>query len=150
MADLTDGAVAVVGGDFDQNSDAAWAVAFKRDLFVADAGKLAGAPLDGALDVIRRHVLGLRGGHGGTQTGILLRVASGFRGNSDFLDEAGEDLAAFGVESALLLVYFRPFTIAGHDDTSLNILFLRPRLKPPDGRPRERPARGKTTDYNSA
>ena len=73
MADFADRAVAIVGRYLDQDGDAARAVAFKRDLFVSDAGQLAGAALDGALDVVGRHVLGLGRGHRGAQARILFR-----------------------------------------------------------------------------
>ena len=76
VADFADRAIAVIGGDFDQDGHAAGAVAFEGDLFVGNARQLAGTALDGALDVVGGHVLGLSRGHGGAQPGILFRIAA--------------------------------------------------------------------------
>ena len=95
--------------DIDDDGDAAGAVALKGDLFVADAFQLAGAALDGALDVVLRHVLGLGGQNGGAQPRIAVRIAAALGGDGDFLDQAGEDLAALGVERALLVLDCGPF-----------------------------------------
>src|SRR5690606_2265460 len=51
MANLGDGAVAVVGQAVDHDRDAARAVALVTDLLVARAFELAGAALDRALDI---------------------------------------------------------------------------------------------------
>ncbi len=110
MADFAYGAVLVVGEDVDDDGDATGAVAFVGDLFVADAFELAGSALDGALDVLVRHVLGFGGGDGSAKAGIAVGVSSAeLGGDGDFLDQAGEDLAALGVEGALLVLNCRPF-----------------------------------------
>src|SRR6185312_10498719 len=115
VADLADGAVAVVGSDVHEDGNAAGAVAFERELFVDGAGELAGAALDGALDVVRGHVLGFGGEHGGAQTRVGFHVAAaGAGGDGNFLDQAGENLAAFGVGGRLFMLDRGPFTVSRH------------------------------------
>ena len=110
MANFADGAVAVVGVDFGENGNSAWTVAFEHELFIGSAGKLARAALDGALDVVGRHVLALGGEDGGAQTRISVGIAATvFGGNADFLDQARKNLAALGVERALLVLNCGPF-----------------------------------------
>src|SRR5205823_11014382 len=59
VANFADSAVAVISVDVEQNGDTAGAVALKRKLLKVDAGQFAGATLDGALDVVLRHVFRL-------------------------------------------------------------------------------------------
>jgi len=68
---LADRAVAIVGRHFDQDGNPARTVSFKRDLFVRDSRQLAGAALDGALDVVGGHVLRLGRGHRSAQPGFF-------------------------------------------------------------------------------
>src|SRR6185369_15039525 len=105
VADLGGGAVAVVGHRLDDQRDAARTVAFVRDFLVRGAFELAGAAFDGALDVVLRHVVGLRLGHGRTKTGIAADVTTAEAcGNGHFLENAREDLAALRVGSTLLVL----------------------------------------------
>src|SRR5690606_9977560 len=104
VAQLADGAVAVVGQRLDDDGRAAGAVALVRDLFVVDAFFLARAAPDGPLDVLVGHVHGLGVGDHGAQAGVARRVtAAGARGDRQFLDDAREDPAALGVERTLLV-----------------------------------------------
>src|ERR1700722_16393549 len=114
MADFADGAVAVVGSDVDDNGDATRAVAFTRDFLVAEAFDLTGAALDGPLDVVLRHVLRFCGQDGGAQPGVGVRVTAALGSNSDFLEQAGEYLAALGIERAFFVLDCGPFGMAGH------------------------------------
>ena len=109
MAHLAHSAVAIVGRGLDQQRDAAGAVALEGDLFIQCAGKLTGAALDGALDVVLRHVLGLGRQNGRTQPWITVGVAAAARRHADFLDQTGEDLAALRVQRALLVLDCGPF-----------------------------------------
>src|ERR1700754_3313546 len=110
MANLADSAILVVGENVDDDGDATGAVALVGDLLVGDAFELAGSALNGALDIFRRHVFGLGRGDGSAQAGISVSVASAeLGGDGDFLDQAGEDLSALGVEGALLVLDCRPF-----------------------------------------
>src|SRR5207302_1822388 len=59
VANLTYGAIAIVGVDVEKNGDAAGPIAFERKFFVGRSGKFAGAALDGPFDVIGRHILSL-------------------------------------------------------------------------------------------
>ena len=76
MADFADGAIFVVGEDFDDDGDAAGAVALVGDLLVGDAFEFAGAALDGALDVVGGHVFGFGGGDGSAEAGVAVGVSS--------------------------------------------------------------------------
>ena len=110
VADFADRAVAVVGVDVEQDRHAARAIAFERELFVGGAGQFAGTALDGALDVIGGHVLGLGREDGAAQARVGVGIAAAvFRGDADFLDETGENLAALGVKRALLVLNCGPF-----------------------------------------
>src|ERR1700741_3536811 len=110
VTDFTDGAVAIVGIDLGKDGDSARAVALEREFLVGRAGQLAGAALDGALDVVGGHVLALGGEDGGAQTRIAVGIAATvFGGNADFLDQASKNLAALGIERALLVLDCGPF-----------------------------------------
>jgi hypothetical protein len=51
----------------------------------------------------------LRRQNGGSQPGIAVGVATPFGGNGDFSEQAGEYLAALGIERALLVLDCGPF-----------------------------------------
>src|SRR5215469_41771 len=121
VADFADGAVAIVGVDVQQNSDASRAVALERELFVGGAGQFAGAALDRPLDVVGGHVCRLGGGNRRTQARVALRITAIFGSNGYFLDETGENLAALGIERALLVLNCGPFGMAGHGSTSCSV-----------------------------
>src|SRR6185369_1689872 len=107
VTDFADRAIAVVGRDFDEDGDAARAVAFEGDLFVAHSRQFAGTALDGLLDVVARHVFSLGGSDRGPQAGILVRITAALCGHGDFLDKTGEDLAALRIKRALLVLNCR-------------------------------------------
>ena len=66
------------------------------------------------------HVFCLGGQHRGAQPGIAVGVApASLRGDGDFFDQAGEDLAALGVESALFVLDCGPFGMAGHGNLNM-------------------------------
>ena len=110
VANLAYGAVAVVGIDVEQDRHSTRPVTFERKLFISSAGKLARAPLDRSLDVVGRHIFGLGGHDSAAQSRVRVRVtATVFRGNADFLDKAGKNLAALGIERALLMLDCGPF-----------------------------------------
>ena len=109
VADLAYRAVAVVGQYIHNDGHAAGAVALEGDLLVVDAFQFAGAALDGALDVVLRHIFGLGRQNRGAQPGIGVRVAAALGGNRDFLEQAGEYLAALGIQRALLVLDCGPF-----------------------------------------
>ncbi len=110
MANFADRAVAIVGVDLEQNGDAAGAVALELKFFVGGAGEFAGAALDGALDVVLRHVLGLGGENGAAEARVGVGIAAAvLGGNADFLDQAGKNLAPLGVKRALLMLDGGPF-----------------------------------------
>src|ERR1700691_3034986 len=105
MANLADRTVAIIGIDIEQNSHSAGPVALERKLLVGRTRKFAGAPLDRALDVVLGHVLALGGENCAAQPRIRIRIAAAIlRSNADFLDETGKNLAALGVQRALLVL----------------------------------------------
>src|ERR1700733_3411135 len=105
MAHLADGAVAIVGGDFDDESDASGAVALEGYFLVDRPGKFTGATLNGALDVVLRHVLSLGGGDSAAQPGIGIDISSALASrHGDFPDQTGEDLATLGVKCAFFVL----------------------------------------------
>src|SRR5207245_1265990 len=76
---------------------------------------LAGASLHGARDRVVGHRLVLRVGDRLAQSRVARRVASSHaRGHRELLDELGEELAAFGVGSALLVFDRGPLRMAAH------------------------------------
>ena len=78
-------------------------------------GLLTAAALDGPGDVVRRHgvLLGLLNGveQGGVTGGI---TTAGTGGDLDVLDEAGEELAALGVNGGLLVLGGGPLGVTRH------------------------------------
>src|SRR5205823_1457718 len=114
--DLGGGAVAVVGQALDQDRHAVRAVSLVRHrLPVGTAGLLAGAALDRPVDVVvgYRVLLGLLDRV--VQGRVAGRVAAADTGGHlDVLDQAGEELAALGVDDRLLVLGSRPLRVAGH------------------------------------
>ena len=102
-ADGTAGAVAVVGQGFDDDGDAAGAVAFVTDVvevFAVGALRL----LDGAFDVVFRHVFGARVLNGEAQARVHVGIGrAGLGGDGDFAGELGEQLGALGILLALAM-----------------------------------------------
>jgi len=96
------GAGLVVGRDLDDEGDAARPVALVGHLLKYHAGQIAGAFLDGPLDVIHRHV-GVAGlEQDGAQTGVGFGVApAGLCRQRDIAGEAGEYFATPGIGDAL-------------------------------------------------
>jgi hypothetical protein len=102
-------AIAVVGQHVDQHGDAAGRVALVGDLLVRLARQLAGALLDGPLDVVLRHVDFLGRLHGCLQPHVALRIAAAvLGGDGDLAEDLGEELAALHVRLALLALDLRP------------------------------------------
>src|SRR5208283_671388 len=102
--------VAVVSVDIQQNGNATWSVALERKYLIRCPGEFTGTALNRPLDVIGRHVLSFSGEDGGAQPRVGIRIAAAvLRSNIDFLDKAGDNLAALGVERALLVLDRGPF-----------------------------------------
>ena len=115
VAQLADRPVAVVGERLDDDRGAAGAVPLVGHLFVGHALFFAGAAPDGPLDVVGGHVVRLGLGDDRAQPRVHVGVAAAVSGgNGQFLDDAGEDLAALGVSRALLVLDGVPLGMAGH------------------------------------
>jgi hypothetical protein len=90
------------------------------DLLVVRAVQAAHAALDGALDVVLRHVV--VGGfiHRQPKARVHVRVTPAHaRGDGDFLDEAGKDLAALRILAPLAVLDVRPLAVACHSGSLL-------------------------------
>src|SRR5262249_30284713 len=104
VTNFAHGAIAVVGIDFGEDGDSARAITFQREFFVGRARQFARAALDRALDIVGGHVFGFSRRDGGAQARSAIRIPAAVLGsNADFLDKTGEDLAALGVQRALLV-----------------------------------------------
>ena len=113
VTDLTDRPVLVVGEGLNQQRDTAGPVPLVGDFLVRNARFLARAAANGALDVLARHVGCLGVGHDRPQARIHVDIAAaGARRDRQFLDDAGEDLAALGVEGTLLMLDCGPLGMA--------------------------------------
>ncbi len=119
VADLRSGPIAIVGEQLQHHRDPAGAVAFEAHLLVRHSGELAGAAMDGPLDVVGGHVGRLGGGDRGAQPGVAVRVAARFaRRDRDLTDDLGEELAALGVGPPLLVLDRAPLVVARHEASS--------------------------------
>src|SRR5450759_764473 len=114
-ADLRGGAVAVVGEGIDHDRCPARTVALVAELLVLDATLLAGAALDGAVDVVGGHVdlAGLLDGEAETEVGGGVSPALLGR-DRDLSRHLGEDGALLGVGGRLLVLDRRPLGVSGH------------------------------------
>ena len=113
-AHLAGGAVAVVGQHLDNDRDAAGTVTFVAD-FVIAFGVAALRLLDGAIDIVLRHVLGARCKHSCAQP----RVHRGVRqaklgGHRDFARELAEQLGLRFVRPPLAVHDVLELGMAGH------------------------------------
>src|SRR5262249_15018869 len=88
---------------------------------VAHARLFAGATTDRALDVLARHVVGLRFGDDRPEPRVGVDVAATVAGgHRQFLDDAGKDLAPLGVSGALLVLDCVPLGMARHAEPQEN------------------------------
>ena len=116
------GPVPVVRQRLDQDRDPAGAVALVGDLLVGHALEFPGPLLDRPVDVVPRHVVGLRLRQRVAQPGIARRIAATEPGRYDnLLEDACEDLAAFGVLRRLLVLDRAPLAVTGHEVPSVAV-----------------------------
>src|SRR5471030_2198593 len=114
------GAHTVVGHAVDDDGRAADAVAFVADLLVGRAVLAAGAAADRAGHVILRHIGVGRLVDGQAQARIGRDIAAAHaRGDRDFLDQSGPDLAALGVRRGFFMLDVGPFAVSSHVRSSL-------------------------------
>src|SRR5690606_13241616 len=104
------GPVPVVGEALDQHRDAVGPVPLvHHGLVVGTASLLAGAALDGPVDVVVGNGVLLRLLDGVVERGVAGRItATRPGGHLDVLDQTGEELAAAGVDHGLLVLGRRP------------------------------------------
>ena len=115
VAHVGHGAGFVVGEAVHHQGGAADAVAFVAQLDVFHAFEVAGAFVNGALNVVFGHV-GIPGFvHGQAQAGVGSGVAAAEAGGyGDFFDQFGEDFAALGINAGFFVLDIRPFAMTGH------------------------------------
>src|SRR5882672_4123797 len=115
VADLRHGAVGIVGRCLDDHGGAAGAVALVDHFLEGDALQLAGALLDGAFDVVARHINCLGGIDGRAQSGVAAGVAAaGLGSHGDFPDVLGPVGSPARVGDRLLVLDLLPLAVAGH------------------------------------
>ena len=108
------GAVAVVGHGFDDDGRAAGPVALVADLLVG-LGVAALRLLDGALDIVLRHVLGAGGQDGGAQARVHGRIRQAHLGrHRDLARQLAEQLGALRVDAPLAVHDVLELRMAGH------------------------------------
>ena len=111
-ADVRDGTGVVVGRGLHEVGDAERAEAFVDDLLEV-AGLGLGGFLDGALDVLLGHLLGLRFGDEGAEAGVAGHFGAALLdGDGDFLAQLGEGLGH--VAPALQLALLAEFKRSSH------------------------------------
>ena len=114
-AHVRSAAVPVVGKHVDQQGYATGGVALVSDLFIVDAVKPAGGPLDRLLNGLERDRRVTRLLKHGAQRRVHLGVWPTLAGSHlDLADELGEDLRPLGVGRALFVLDGRPFGMARH------------------------------------
>src|SRR5690606_1962854 len=107
------GAVLVVGQRFDQHGDATGAVTFVEDFLEGATFGATQRALDGAVDVVDRHVAGF----GGRQRVLRRQVGASVPASTapdsplDGTDVLADDLAALAVVDRLLALDLRPFAV---------------------------------------
>ena len=120
MTDFGGGTVAVVGHGLNDHGNAAGAIA------LIDGGlkviRIAGAErlLDGALNVVVRHIGSLGLCNDCCKTGIVRGIAAAafFHGNDHFTGDLGERLCALGVLRTFGFLYIMPLGMSGHGSNS--------------------------------
>ena len=125
MAHLTRGAVAVIGHGLNDDCNAGGTVAFVDDLLVVIGIACTERLINGALDIIVRHIRRFCLGDDRSKAGIVIRVAAAafLDGDDHFARDLGERLSALCVGCTLSLLYIMPFGMSGHIfNSSLNVL----------------------------
>ena len=117
LADLGGGAIAVVGEDFAHDGHAAGAVALVEHFLEVAAGQLAGARLDGPVDVVVGHADGPGGVDRIAQAEVHRGIAAPhLRRHDDRLGQLAPELAALVVDQGFLAGDVRPVGMAGHGE----------------------------------
>lgn len=114
VAQLGNGAIAIVARDFQQDAGPAWAIGFQVELFIHHAGQLARASLNGFLQRIAGHVgfFGLQDRQ--PEPGIAIRIRAGASRDRDLADNARENLPALNIHGTLVPFNRRPMAMSTH------------------------------------
>src|SRR5262249_13041211 len=116
LANFAGGAIAVVGKHFHHDRHTAGPIPFVRYLFERLPFKLAGAALHGPFDIVLGHADLARLVTGVAQFQVHFRIAAAVsRRDDDGPAQFAKQLAALGVDGALLVLDGRPVGMSGHD-----------------------------------
>ena len=120
MAHLGGGAVTVVGHRFDDDGDTGRAIAFVGNGLVVI--RVAGSErlIDRTLNIIVRHVGGLRLCNDSCEAGIVIGVAAAalFDGHDHLAGDLRERLRTLGILRAFCFLYVMPLGMSGHSYNS--------------------------------
>src|SRR4051795_12279838 len=115
MADLGHGPIRIVGGCLDEDGGSPRSVAFVGQLLVDAPLELPGPLLNGAIDVLARHVDRLGSIDGGPEPGVTPGITTARPGGyRDLPDDLGPGRCALGVGNGLLAFDLFPLAVAGH------------------------------------
>ena len=115
VPNLADYAVTVRGHHLQDHAYSAWSVTFEVYFLILFAFELACPSLDGALDILIRHIFVFGCGNRRPQPWVGIRVAAANTGgNADFADHLGEDTPPLGICSRLFVLDRRPFRMPRH------------------------------------
>ena len=115
MAHVGSGTVAVVGDGINDDRNAAGRIAFIGDLLVGHVGQFTARLLDGALNIVIRHIVGFRLGNDVAQLAVGFGVCAAIaHSNRDFTANLGENSAAGSIRLALLRLNIMPLGMPRH------------------------------------
>src|SRR5918995_3235089 len=118
MANFRHGPIGIVGGGFDEDGRTAGTVPLVGQLLVDAPLQLTSALLDGAVDILPRHVDRVGGIDRGSQARVAAGVSAPAPGSySDLANHLGPGGGALRVGDRLLTLDLLPFAMAGHSRT---------------------------------
>ena len=107
--------LAFVGDGINDDRNAAGRIAFIGDLLVGHVGQFTARLLDGALNIVIRHIVGFRLGNDVAQLAVGFGVCAAIaHSNRDFTANLGENSAAGSIRLALLRLNIMPLGMPRH------------------------------------
>ena len=99
-------------------------ITFVSHFLINDARQLTCSFFNGAINVIRRHIVFFGLGQNRAKSGIGIRISTAVFGcNRDFLDKFCKNSPALGVQSAFFMFNRRPLRMSRHTNSSLKKQF---------------------------
>ena len=109
------GTLVFVGDGINDDRNAAGRIAFIGDLLVGHVGQFTARLLDGALNIVIRHIVGFRLGNDVAQLAVGFGVCAAIaHSNRDFTANLGENSAAGSIRLALLRLNIMPLGMPRH------------------------------------